>query len=79
MPLGALLWLETTYPNGAPLDRLVVAQDIGSAIKGAVRGDFFYGSGGDEVLEEAGKMNAAGKYYVLIPNKAETTNDKTNE
>lgn len=79
VPLGALLWLETTYPNGAPLDRLVVAQDIGSAIKGAVRGDFFYGSGGDEVLEEAGKMNAAGKYYVLIPNKAETTNDKTNE
>jgi membrane-bound lytic murein transglycosylase A len=67
VPLGTLLWLETTRPEGAELNRLVVAQDIGSAIKGGIRGDFFWGSGGDEILELAGKMNARGRYYVLMP------------
>jgi membrane-bound lytic murein transglycosylase A len=67
VPLGTLLWLETTRPEGAELNRLVVAQDIGSAIKGGIRGDFFWGSGGDEILELAGKMNASGRYYVLMP------------
>ena len=41
VPLGSFLWLETTSPDGAPLNRLMTAQDTGSAIKGAVRGDFF--------------------------------------
>ncbi len=67
VPLGALLWLETTSPDKALLNRLVLAQDIGSAIKGAVRGDYFWGSGGDDVLEAAGKMNSAGRYFVLLP------------
>ena len=40
---------------------------LGGAIKGAVRGDYFYGSGGDDVLEAAGKMNSQGRYFVLIP------------
>ena len=78
IPLGALLWLETTGPDNAKLNRLVLAQDIGSAIKGAVRGDFFWGSGGDDVLEKAGKMNSKGQYYILIPNTAEITNGKKN-
>ena len=34
--------------------------------KGAVRGDYFWGSGGDDVLEVAGKMNSSGRYFVLI-------------
>ena len=67
VPLGALLWLETTMPDNRPLKRLVLAQDIGGAIKGAIRGDYFWGSGGDEVLEAAGKMNAVGRYFVLLP------------
>ena len=67
VPLGALLWLETSKYDGAPLNRLVVAQDIGGAIQGAVRGDYFYGSGGDDILEEAGKMNSKGRYFVLMP------------
>ncbi len=71
MPLGSLLWLETTYPGGAPLNKLVLAQDIGSAIKGAVRGDYFWGSGGDDVLEAAGKMNSSGQYFILIPKQTE--------
>lgn len=67
VPLGAILWLSTTAPDGTPLHKLVAAQDIGSAIKGVVRGDYFWGSGGDEVLDMAGKMNAVGKYFILLP------------
>ncbi len=66
MPLGALLWLETSDPSGKPLNKLVVAQDIGAAIKGAVRGDYFWGHGEDALLQ-AGKMNAQGQYYILMP------------
>ena len=67
LPFGALLWLETKQYNGAELNKLVIAQDVGSAIKGAIRGDYFYGSGGDDILEKAGKMNSKGRYFVLIP------------
>lgn len=68
IPMGALLWLETTGPDREKIEKLVVAQDIGGAIKGAVRGDYFWGSGKDDVLEKAGKMNSQGRYYILIPN-----------
>lgn len=74
IPLGTLLWLETSAYDGSPLNRLVVAQDIGSAIKGAIRGDYYYGSGGDEILEAAGKMNSSGRYFVLLPNHYEANN-----
>ncbi|MBP5399234.1 MAG: murein transglycosylase A [Alphaproteobacteria bacterium] len=67
IPLGSMLWLETVAPDGTPINKLVLAQDIGSAIKGAVRGDYFWGSGGDEVLAIAGSMNSAGRYYILLP------------
>ena len=67
VPLGALLWLETTAPDKQPIRKLVNAQDVGGAIKGAIRGDFYWGSGGDDILELAGKMNAAGNYYILMP------------
>lgn len=71
IPLGALLWLETTSPDKKEIKKLVVAQDIGGAIKGAVRGDYFWGSGGDEILELAGKMHSKGQYYIFVPNKTE--------
>lgn len=71
VPLGALLWLETTGPDKEKIEKLVIAQDIGGAIKGAVRGDYFWGSGKDEVLEKAGKMNSSGQYFILIPNNSE--------
>ncbi len=69
IPLGALLWLETNGPDKEDINKLVVAQDIGGAIKGAVRGDYFWGSGGDDILEKAGRMHAKGQYYILLPNK----------
>lgn len=68
VPLGSLLWLETIEPDGKPLQKMVAAQDIGAAIKGAVRGDYFWGHG-EEALLQAGRMNSEGRFYILIPNK----------
>lgn len=67
IPLGTLLWLETTGPQNEKIHKMVAAQDIGGAIKGAIRGDYFYGSGNDEILELAGKMNSSGRYFILLP------------
>ncbi len=67
LPLGAPLWLDTTWPGSdAPLRRLMVAQDIGGAIKGPVRGDFFWGYG-EEALHYAGRMKQRGRYFLLLP------------
>ena len=66
IPLGAIMWLDTTAPSGEPLRKLVAAQDTGGAIKGAIRGDYFWGHG-EEALKQAGKMNSRGRYYILIP------------
>ena len=71
LPLGAPIYLDTTWPgssasNPRPLRRLMVAQDTGSAIKGAIRGDFFWGAG-DPALAEAGRMKQRGSYYLLLP------------
>jgi len=73
VPLGALLWLETTGPNKEAIQKMVIAQDIGGAIKGAVRGDYFWGSGHDDILELAGRMNSAGHYYILLPKTMEVS------
>lgn len=67
LPLGAPMWLDTTYPaSGEPLRRLMVAQDTGKAIKGTVRGDFFWGPG-EEALEYAGRMKQTGRYWLFLP------------
>ena len=71
LPLGVPMWLDTTWPGAGakPLRRLVVAQDVGSAIKGRIRGDFFWGAG-EAALDQAGRMKQDGRYYVLIPRAA---------
>ncbi|MFZ5483058.1 MAG: murein transglycosylase A [Pseudomonadota bacterium] len=67
VPLGAPVWLATSRPLGtAPLNRLMLAQDTGSAIKGTVRGDFFWGFG-DEAGRLAGAMKQRGRMWVLLP------------
>ncbi len=67
VPLGVPVYLATTYPNRSePLNRLVVAQDTGGAIAGAVRVDFFWGFG-DAAGNQAGKMRQAGRMWVLLP------------
>ena len=44
----------------------MIAQDTGSAIKGVVRGDFFWGSG-EAALAFAGRMKQQGRYWLLLP------------
>jgi len=69
IPLGVPLWLDTRDPHsGAPLRRLVVAQDTGGAIKGPVRGDLFWGSGA-AAGDRAGAMKSPGRYYILLPHE----------
>jgi len=68
VPLGAPVFLSTTWPNSTlPLNRLMMAQDTGGAIKGAVRADFYWGSG-DEAGAQAGRMRQTGRIWVLLPN-----------
>jgi len=63
-PLGAPVWIEK---DGAePMRRLMIAQDTGSAIKGAQRADIFFGTGA-EAGSEAGKIKDAGRLVVLLP------------
>ena len=68
LPLGAPVFLATTEPQTeTPLSRLVMAQDTGGAIRGAVRADFFWGFG-DAAGLLAGRMRQAGRMWLLWPN-----------
>ncbi len=69
LPLGVPVWLDSKAPDGTPLQRLMVAQDVGAAIKGPIRGDLFWGTGAT-ALEFAGRMKSNGRYYVLLPKPA---------
>jgi membrane-bound lytic murein transglycosylase A len=64
VPLGAPVWIEKD--GDAPLRRLMVAQDTGSAIKGAQRADIFFGTG-DEAGDLAGRVRDGGRMVVLLP------------
>ena len=67
VPLGAPVYLATTYPlSSQPLERLVVAQDTGGAIRGALRADFFWGTG-PEAGALAGRMRQPGRMWLLWP------------
>jgi membrane-bound lytic murein transglycosylase A len=63
-PLGAPVWLEKD--GDGKMRRLMVAQDTGSAIKGAQRADIFYGTG-DEAGQAAGRLRDPGRMVVLLP------------
>jgi membrane-bound lytic murein transglycosylase A len=77
LPYGAPLFLRTRRPSTqtasaspdtatVPFRNLMIAQDTGGAIRGAVRGDVFWGAG-DRAREIAGRMKARGRYTVLLP------------
>jgi membrane-bound lytic murein transglycosylase A len=65
IPLGTPVWMQT---SGAALNtqRLVIAQDVGSAILGAVRADYYVGSG-DQAGDVAGRLKQSLKLWVLWP------------
>lgn len=68
LPLGAPVWLETRDPleRSRPIRRLMIAQDTGGAIRGAVRGDFFWGAGA-RAEAAAGEMQEPGTFHILLP------------
>ncbi|HEV8312759.1 MAG TPA: 3D domain-containing protein, partial [Burkholderiaceae bacterium] len=67
VPYGTPLWLDTTEPlTSTPLRRLVLAQDTGSAIVGAVRVDYFWGWGADAEAQ-AGRMKQPLRLWALWP------------
>jgi membrane-bound lytic murein transglycosylase A len=73
-PYGTPIWIDTLRPvAGKPgateiYRRLVIAQDSGTAIKGAARGDVFFGSG-PQASDWAGRMVGSGRAIVLVPNR----------
>ena len=63
------MWIETTYPSSSgekAFRHLMVAQDTGTAIKGRVRGDVFWGTG-EEAAYIAGHMKQPGRMVALLP------------
>jgi membrane-bound lytic murein transglycosylase A len=70
IPLGLPVWLDTTLPDGSRFRRLMLAQDTGGAIKGAVRADVFFGPG-VEAGRLAGEMKQPGRLHVLRPRPVE--------
>ncbi len=69
--LGTPIYLSVPtmrhVPKAAPFNRLMVGQDVGSAIRGAERGDIYFGSG-DEAGRLAGGTRYSGRFFVLVPN-----------
>ncbi len=67
IPLGMPVFLSTKNPvTKEPLNQLMVAADVGGAIKGEIRADFFWGFG-DDAFHYAGRMKEKGKMYILKP------------
>lgn len=66
-PLGAPVFISTGAPGSKDgLNRLMLAQDTGGAIRGAVRADYFWGLGAP-AFARASRMNAEGRMWVLLP------------
>lgn len=85
LPNGAIVRLAYDEQNGHPflpslralprddsgnLNRLMLAQDTGGAIRGAVRADFIWGFGAS-AFSQAIRMNEAGKMWLLLPKQQE--------
>jgi len=69
--LGTPVFVTATglaTPEGQPFRRLMVAQDVGSAIRGPERGDIFWGSG-EAAGAIAGSTRHAARFVVLLPNR----------
>lgn len=63
-PLGAPVWMEKS--GAEPFNRLMIAQDTGSRVKGAQRADIFWGTGVN-AGKQAGRIRDGGRMMVLFP------------
>lgn len=72
---GLPLWVDIPHPDKdtKPIRQLMVAQDTGGAIRGPVRGDYFWGHG-KRAEHYAGIMKSqGGEYWALLPNRVYTS------
>tara|TARA_Y100000589_G_scaffold332254_1_gene390832 strand:- start:321 stop:1580 length:1260 start_codon:yes stop_codon:yes gene_type:complete len=79
IPLGVPLWVDIDNfgdEKKLKIKKLMISQDTGSAIKGIIRGDIFFGTGQEPGLL-AGKLKQLGKYYILLPRKLIIKRNKT--
>lgn len=70
---GSLFWIEAKLQlqnskEGQVFNRLMVAQDTGSAIIGIARADIYFG-GGAEAGSIAGRIRNPGGFFMLVPNE----------
>ncbi len=67
IPFATPLWVDIAHPQQSGRWRkMMMAQDKGSAIKGPVRGDVYWGSG-QQAGNIASAMKSLGTYYVILP------------
>ena len=64
--LGLPVYIDTNLSDGRRFSRLMIAQDTGSAIKGWIRADIFFGKG-DEAYQFAHGQHAQGQMFILMP------------
>ena len=72
---GTPIWIDAKFPlkGDAPEDtfqRLMVAQDTGSAIRGPARADIYFGHG-EDIPHIAGRIKQFGKFVMLVPRSVE--------
>ncbi|HLL21405.1 MAG TPA: murein transglycosylase A [Kofleriaceae bacterium] len=65
------IWVDTRAPvpgkpGSVPWRQLLIAQDTGGGILGAVRGDIYWGDDAD-AADIGGRMGGAGRYWLLLP------------
>ena len=70
VPPGAPVWIATVMPDDqrTPLQKLMMAQDTGGAIRGDIRADFFWGRGA-HAETMAGLMKTRGRLFLLLPRR----------
>jgi len=71
--LGSMLYLSTNFKN-RKIDKFVFAQDVGGAIKGPLRADYFLGNG-DVAMQTAGKLKAPLKMWIILPKEERFMNE----
>jgi membrane-bound lytic murein transglycosylase A len=72
IPLGGMLYMHADVAQ-EKMGRIVLAQDTGGAIKGAVRADLFLGYG-DEAMQIAGELKAPLDLWLFVPRKRKEEN-----
>jgi len=73
---GTPIWIDAEFPIESEkpetkFQRLLVAQDTGSAIVGPARADIYFGHG-EEISHVAGRIKQYGQFVILVPQNTET-------